>query len=126
MKEPACRLPSPASLRCRRSAAAGLLGTGELRCGGGAGAELSCRRCASSGSGREGKLLPFLRRARELPNRPHLEGLSGRHLFHQVPLPQPRYPGDREERSRARSSLRSAITGGSIAVICHREEGGGG
>lgn len=46
------------------------------------------RRCASAGSGRGGKLLPFLQQPQELLNSPHLEGLSSSYLSHQVPLPQ--------------------------------------
>lgn len=130
-KEPACRLPAPASppfSPAPGSRRTGLFGasTPQLRCGGGRkGSEAFPRR-----SGRGGKLLPRLRPARELLKRPHLEGPSGSHLSHQVPLPQPSR-GIRETAGsgvpRRRAVCRApGITGGSTAVICHRGEGGRG
>lgn len=100
------------------------------------------RCCASGGSGRGGKLLPFLQQAQELLNWPHLEGLISSHLFHQVPLPQQSHGIRETTGSRitplpappALAALRllsalsrraPGITGGSITVICHRGEGRG-
>lgn len=94
------------------------------------------------GSGRGGKLLPFLQQAQELLNWPHLEGLSSSHLFHQVPLPQQSHGIRETTGSRitplpappalaalrllsALSRCAPGITGGSITVICHRGEGRG-
>lgn len=114
--------------RCQRAEGPGcsVPAPPQLRCGGGRKGSESCLRR----SGRGGKLLLSLRPARELLKRPHLEGPSGSHLSHQVPLPQPSR-GIRETAGsgvpRRRAVCRApGITGGSTAVICHRGEGGRG